>query len=97
MAINFTIFQEIRTFNKIGTILESFNAIYGLQNLLGAVVVVTYVSPSAKHAFSGLDNVLQMSAGWHLMLSYIPMAVTSLALAEVSRMVICFSNNLLFS
>lgn len=79
--------QEIRTFNKIGSIIDEFNQIYGVSNLLGAVVVVTYISPSIKHAFSGLSNPLLISSGWHLLLSYIPMVAASIVMAEVQRMV----------
>ncbi|ODM94895.1 hypothetical protein Ocin01_11783 [Orchesella cincta] len=76
---------EIRTFNEIGKLIETFNQHYGLMNVLGLAVVVTYISTSVEHVFSGFQNIFKPGAGLHLFLSYIPMMIPALLLAEVSR------------
>jgi len=57
------------------------------MNLLGAVVIVTYVSTSVEHAFSRVQDIFKVGFGLHLILGYVPLMTTALMLAEVSRVV----------
>ncbi|CAL8088784.1 unnamed protein product [Orchesella dallaii] len=85
LGLRFLVPHEVRTFNKIGKIIDTFNQHYGLMILVGAAVVVTYISTSVEQAFSGLQNILRPSTGLHLLLSYLPTLASAFMIAEVSR------------
>ncbi|CAL8093875.1 unnamed protein product [Orchesella dallaii] len=85
LGLYFIIPHEIRTFNKIGQMIDKLNQYYGLVTLLAAAVIVTYITTSLKQAFSDLQNVLQIGTGLHLMLSYIPMIASAVIIADISR------------